>query len=180
MSAVTLKYNAGPMPRSRPWLVVLALLSSSACSSSERDQPEPAAEVTEPTKAGAASGEAAPEPDRDKVLAFCVANMETMVECLDDPSFWNILGTLYIGGQPELAANPNAKDGWIEIMQDATRTLHAEGQLDDNCEATLGHTRWPTAEQMEKVEEARPLSCAEFANAFGWMMFGEGVFHAEQ
>jgi hypothetical protein len=181
MSAVTLRYNAGPMLRSRLWIVVCALLSASACSSSaERDQPEPAAEGAEPARAGAVADQAAQGPDRDRVLAFCVANMTTMVECLDDQSFWNILGTLYIGGQPELAANPNAKEGWIEIMKDAVGTLHREGELEPNCEATLEHTLWPTTEQMQKVDEARALSCADFANAFGWMMFGEGVFHAER
>lgn len=181
MTAVTLQYNAERMSRSRHWIVVLALLSASACSSSsERDLPEPAPEGAEPAPASAAADQAAPGPDRDRVLAFCVANMAAMVECLDDQSFWNILGTLYIGGQPDLAANPNAKEGWIEIMKDAVRALHREGQLEPNCEATLGHTLWPTADQMQKVDEARTLSCAEFANAFGWMMFGEGVFHQER
>lgn len=151
----------------------MALASAHACDSSKEDDTKTAAEPQSATPEPAAA------PERPRVLAFCVANMEKMVQCLDDPSFWNVLATLYAADKPELAANPGGKDAWVGIMKDATRTLHAEGELDDNCEATLGHTRWPTAAQMKKVEAARGLSCAEFGNAFGWMMFGEGVFHED-
>ena len=162
----------------RSMLLGVTLSLIAGCDSS--DKSKGTAARAQPTAAAPAEPAATGGPERDRVLAFCVSNMETMVECLDDQSFWDILGTLYVSSQPELADNPSAKDGWIEIMKDAAATLHREGQLDVNCEATLTHTRWPTAEQIAKVDGARSLSCSEFANAFGWMMFGEGVFHAER
>jgi hypothetical protein len=130
----------------------------------------------------AAKAQGAPNPatasalDRETVHAFCVANYETQMLCLDDDSYWQIMATLYFQTDPKLAANPAAKEPWIAMMKDVARTLDAEDQLSANCDAAVDHNQWPTRTQIERVNAARDLSCADFGNAFGYMMFGEGAF----
>jgi hypothetical protein len=151
-------------------LIIVAVLccSITACGKGEQHEQSATAEVPAP----------AAKPGRDAVHAFCVANYEQMVECVDDTAFWNIMGTLYVATDPQLAASAGAKQGWIEMMQAVARTLSKEGALAENCDAAVDHNQWPTAAQIARVAAARTLSCADFGNAFGDVMFNEGVFFA--
>ncbi len=129
--------------------------------------PAPSAQQPAPKPAG---------PSREEVRAFCIANYKQMMECVDDDAFWNVMGTLYVSTDPQLTKAPNAKEGWIEMMKDVAKTLANADELEKNCDVTLEHNKWPDAAQMARVANARQLSCADFGNAFGYMMFGEGVF----
>ncbi|RMH39139.1 MAG: hypothetical protein D6689_17625 [Deltaproteobacteria bacterium] len=157
---------------------------SAACDRRDADGHRPASQraaapadaAVAPEPVSVAPQPVVPAPPRDRVQAFCEANYRRLIECIDDKAFWNVMATLYFQTDPQLAANPAAKEPWIEMMRDAALTLHREGELANNCRATLDHNKWPTEEQMRRVDAARAQSCAAFGNAYGYMMFGEGVF----
>jgi len=142
----------------------------------DRKESPPAAADPAPAPSPTSPSPTAAGPSRDVVRAFCIANYKQMMECVDDEAFWNVMGTLYVSTDPQLAKAPNAKQGWIEMMKDVAKTLANSGELEKNCDVTLEHNKWPNAAQMARVASARELSCADFGNAFGYMMFGEGVF----
>ena len=158
-------------------ILASAILCVVAGCGDARESAPAAAPAQPPAAEPAAEPHATPPgPSRDRVREFCIANYQQMMECVDDTSFRNIMGTLYVSTDPELAAAPEAKQRWIDMMKDVAKTLANEGELEKNCDAAIDHNKWPTDEQNERVEDARALSCADFGNAFGYMMFGEGVF----
>jgi hypothetical protein len=149
----------------RIWLAIALLC---ACGGEEKAKPPPAFDAT-------------PAPTalpKERVLRFCADSIATMRECLDDDAFWDVMFTVYAAQYPDDAAEPDARTRWVGVMKDTVAGITAKGEVAANCEATVANTRWPTAAQVERVEKARATSCTDFANAYAWMLFGEGVFHA--
>jgi hypothetical protein len=154
-------------------LLGLAMAAWAGCGSDSRTEDQTPATPERADEPAAAPAEA----ERATVHRFCVESLETTVRCADDPAYWDVMATLYLASTGDEGAAPEARQLWIDAMRGMLLGLAQDGELAKNCDATLAHQRWPTAAQMARVNEAGSRSCTEFANAYGWMMFGEGVFH---
>ena len=148
---------------------LLLLVALAAC----RDEaPRPAPAPAPLADAAAATASAA------RVQRFCEDTLASLRDCLDDDAFWDVMFTVYASQYPDDAAEPGARERWIGVMRDGVAGIHQAGEVAANCRATLEHNRWPTPAQIDRVDRARAASCGDFANAYAWMLFGEGVFHA--
>ncbi|MDB4967789.1 MAG: hypothetical protein JWN44_3478 [Myxococcales bacterium] len=112
-----------------------------------------------------------------QVQSFCIANYQKLGSCFDDPSFWEILATIFFAKNPTMDdGTPRTRAMWIGMRKDDFAGLMREKRVPADCEASIRHSRWPSAATMERVAKARAGACPAFANAFGTMLFVEGVF----
>ena len=132
---------------------------------------------TRPAAPAPAPPPPAPAALDPKQVEFCVQNFEKSMACFKDDGYWDVLATLYFAQNPTLPGDAAAKQHWIGILKDDMVGLAREHRFDENCRAMLAHNQAPKPSTMATVSAARGKSCADFANAFGWMIFGEGAFH---
>jgi hypothetical protein len=115
-------------------------------------------------------------PER-KVQAFCIANYQKLGSCFDEQPFWDILATIFFAKNPSLDdGTPRARTLWIGMRKDDFAGLMREKRVPADCEASIRHSRWPSAATMDRVIKARSAACPAFANAFGTMLFVDGAF----
>lgn len=159
------------------FLIPLALVL--ACSKPADKQEKPAAEPKSATDqvpaadAQAAAPSAAGDP---KLVQFCAASYFKMMDCFKDDEFWEIFSTLYFANT-SLTVDDVERKHWIGVLKEDLLKLYGEHGFEKNCEAALEHNKTPSERSMKLVNDARQQSCAAFANAFGYMVFHEGVFH---
>ncbi|MCU1278679.1 MAG: hypothetical protein JWM53_2225 [bacterium] len=171
----------------------LALLALAAVACSQRTPPsngptQPSSAA--PAPASAAPASAAPTPPSDpaaltfaegteerKLQLFCIGNYQKLDACFEDQSFWEILATIFFARNPGMDdGTPRARSLWIGMRKDDFHGLIREKRVPADCEASIRHSRWPTAAIIDRVTKARSAGCPAFANAFGTMMFVDGVF----
>jgi hypothetical protein len=112
-----------------------------------------------------------------KLQLFCIANYEKLHTCFDDQSFWEVLATIFFAKNPGMDdGTPRARSLWIGMRKDDFAGLIREKRVPADCEASIRHARWPSAATLDRVTKARATACPAFANAFGTMLFMEGVF----
>ena len=123
----------------------------------------------------------ATSPERDpKLVAFCIDNLRKEHACFDDDNFWDVFATLQLDAVrthlPMPALTPESKKRAIGIMKDDLvhigKTTRAYQTM---CETMLRTTQTPSPRSVAAVTAARGKSCAEFANAYGSMIFVEGA-----
>jgi hypothetical protein len=173
-------------------LAVIAALLATSCGQREegRGSESPRSPDETPASPPVAGGDETPPPEaltfaegtpeRD-LTDFCETNLHKMVECFDEPAFWEIFATMFF------ASNPAMDDGtrqlrelWIGMRKDDLLKFQREEALRDNCEIMVRWNRWPTPATIRRVQENHAGSCAPFANAFAHMIFVEGAFSARR
>lgn len=164
--------------------VVIAALAIGACS----QRTPQATGGAQSAAATPASGAAAPPSnpaaltfaegtEERKLQLFCIANYEKLHTCFDDQSFWEVLATIFFAKNPGMDdGTPRARSLWIGMRKDDFAGLIREKRVPADCEASIRHARWPSAATLDRVTKARATACPAFANAFGTMLFMEGVF----
>ena len=122
-------------------------------------------------------------PERDpKLLAFCIDNLRREHACFDDDTFWEVFATLQLNAVGEHVGNtgamtPEDRKRAIGIMKnDLLEAGTTTRGYQTTCETMLKSTQLPSAQSIANVVAARKKSCAEFANAYGTMIFVEGAF----
>ena len=118
-----------------------------------------------------------PEPEKVdlQLVTFCAKNHARTISCFKDDQFWDIFSTMYFAKHNPTVAEEERK-AWIGILKDDVLTLYREKGFEKNCEASLLHNKAPSAKSVATVNAAREKSCAEFASAYGHMVFQEGAF----
>jgi hypothetical protein len=109
------------------------------------------------------------------LIQFCVKNHFKMVNCADDAPFWEQIASRYFAKLGEKVDDDERKH-WIAVYKDDLIVLYRDRAFEKDCETTLSHTKAPSAHSISTVNAAREKSCAEFAVAFGDMLFVEGAF----
>jgi len=153
------------------WVLALSLL---ACSRREGDT-KAGASRTPPSAADTVTSEP-PE-----LVAFCVANLKRVMSCFDDAAFWDTFSLIHSGAKNQ-PSDPESKRMFVGVIKDDLMKYSREPNgFAENCRASIRELRWPTPESIRIVSDKREhASCAEFANSWAWMMYGEGAFHLER
>jgi hypothetical protein len=150
---------------------------------------DPTASKTDSPKSvpveAAASRKAAPPAapgiaDGDpNAVNFCVAAMSHALTCTNDPEFWNHFMTMYFALNQKLSSvSPEMKQAAIDVMKKDFQHLRVRGEPRMNCEMLARTLKLPTAAHVGKILKAISQGCGEYGSALGWLIFGEGVFHA--
>jgi hypothetical protein len=110
-----------------------------------------------------------------ELLQFCVKNHFKLVNCADDDQLWNEISNRYFAKLGQKVDDEERKH-WIGVYKDDLIVLYRDRAFEKDCATSLAHTRPPSPSSVNLVTAAREKSCAEFATAFGNMVFGEGAF----
>lgn len=175
----------------RACVAAIVALTASACSQRAAPASDRAQTPTAPaaaTSAPAAATSAQPPADKPLTFAegteertvqkFCIDNYHKLDACFGDQSFWDILATIFFAQNPSMDdGTPRARSLWIGMRKDDFAGLIREKRVPADCEASIRHSRWPSAATIDRVTKARAGGCPGFANAFGSMIFVEGAFN---
>lgn len=138
---------------------ILPLVLAAACSKSA--DPKPAA-------VGSAS--------TTNLVTFCAQCYFKVMDCFKDEQFWQTFSTMYFANT-NLAVDEVEREHWIGVMKEDMLKLYKEHGFEQNCQASLEHTKAPSEKDVKAVTAAANTSCAAFASAFGYMVFNEGALH---
>jgi hypothetical protein len=118
-----------------------------------------------------------PEPVKvdPQLVVFCANNHFKMMDCFKDDQLWDIFATMYFAKHDPTVSDDERKR-WIGKHKDDALALFKERGFEKSCEVSLLHNKAPTAKSVANVDAARGKSCAEFASAYGYMVFYEGAF----
>ena len=147
---------------------ILPLVLAAACSKSVDPKPAPAPAPASQPAAGSAS-----DP---KLVAFCAQCYFKVMDCFKDEQFWQTFSTMYFANT-NLAVDDAEREHWIGVMKEDMLKLYNEHGFEQNCAASLEHTKPPSEKDVKTVTAAANASCAAFASAFGYMVFNEGALH---
>jgi hypothetical protein len=111
-----------------------------------------------------------------QLVQFCARNQLKMVNCLNDDQFWDIVSTMYFAKTGQKVGEEERKH-WIGVLKDDVLALYRDRAFEKNCATSLEHNKAPSPRSVSTVTAAREKSCAEFASAFGYMVFQEGAFY---
>ncbi|MBV8756003.1 MAG: hypothetical protein JO257_01930 [Deltaproteobacteria bacterium] len=150
-------------------LVALALVT--ACSKSSDPKPAPAPAPPPPPPVSTSGSATDPT-----LVKFCTQCYFKVMDCFKDAQFWQIFSTMYFANT-NLAVDDTEREHWIGVMKEDMLKLYNEHGFEQNCQASLEHTKAPSEKSVKAVTEAANASCAAFASAFGYMVFNEGAFH---